>query len=109
MSDDLTLTVVFNFKSQEQKSEFYKNNIDGNWILDDNPNSFVSAVSNKDEMLKMELIEFGREIDDIGFIGQVLDEEELPELEEIRNRCCEYANEHSCTESHAYEELYVNV
>jgi hypothetical protein len=98
-----TITVVFNFNCpkthkrmlDEWKAFFVE--------LNDNDPVIVTALSQGDEMTKLDLIEFGREIGDIHYIGEVLDNIQLPEKLQQLLKIREYANEHSVTDQAAYE------
>jgi hypothetical protein len=68
----------------------------------------VTALSCRDEMTKLDLIEFGRNIEDIGFINKVIDVEDVTPLLEVMRKCEKYAIENGCTMSHAYEKHHFN-
>ena len=67
----------------------------------------ISAMSNKDEMTRLDLVQFGVELRDIDFIRQVVENDDIEELVTQMMACQEYSAEHSTSQSAAYEELYL--
>lgn len=99
------LTVVFHFNDKEKMAE-----LTDSWkglsekSAESDPVA-ITAMSRGDEITRLELVEFGQEIGDLDFIGQVISATDLtPYLDQFKNSQ-EYANEHSVTIDAAYESV----
>jgi len=65
----------------------------------------VVSVSRKDEATKLDLIEFGLEVDDLDFVREVLDDRGLEQKLTLFRKVNDYANENSVSFEYAYEKV----
>ena len=98
-----TVSAVFHFNCDDTKKQMVSE-----WKSYFNePNDkdpvIVTALGAGDEMTKLDLIEFGYQIRDLEYIGEVICDIGLPEKLEQFLEVREYANKHSLTDAGAYD------
>jgi hypothetical protein len=99
-----TLTVVYEFNN-DKALELKAQEVNELFLKDDGADIRVTASSSQDEMSKLDMIEFGVEVDDLEFVRGVISESNLKESFTIMMSAREYAEKNGVTDYAGYEAI----